>query len=264
MKILVLYDGTLQAKNALKYGIHKAREKDGEVVALHVFDRSRFVDYDAGPKAEELARVEAARHLEDARKIVSETAAGVQTRILSVEGDVEQLTVRYAVDEQAEVILAPPRYRGMAKSAPCPVYPIPGTILVPVDNTETPDLSIEKIREEVAMTGSKVMLLGVVPVHLYSREEKRELEKVKKDTAQEMKRLRKALSGSGIESSEVLRSGYPDEEILKAAEENSVSLIILPSGGATPSELSKAAVILAGESDRVKWPVMLVSPSGAA
>ncbi len=38
MKIMVAYDGTLQAKEALVYGMDKAREKGGEVVALHVFN----------------------------------------------------------------------------------------------------------------------------------------------------------------------------------------------------------------------------------
>ena len=32
MKIMVAYDGTLQAKEALVYGMDKAREKGGEVV----------------------------------------------------------------------------------------------------------------------------------------------------------------------------------------------------------------------------------------
>jgi nucleotide-binding universal stress UspA family protein len=158
----------------------------------------------------------------------------------------------------------PPRYKGIAKEAPCPVYLVPGTILVPVDNTETPHRSIERIEEEVKMTGASVLLLGVVPVHLYSREEKRELEQVKKGTLAEMKSLRNALAELGIDASEVLRSGYPDLEILKAAEEHTVSIIILPSEGATPSELSKAASILMDESNRVKCPVMLVAQAETA
>jgi len=47
MKIMVAYDGTLQAKEALVYGIEKARTKGGEVIALQVFNSPLFVDYDA-------------------------------------------------------------------------------------------------------------------------------------------------------------------------------------------------------------------------
>ena len=44
MKIMVAYDGTLQGKDALVYGMQKAREKGGEVVALHVFNSPLFAD----------------------------------------------------------------------------------------------------------------------------------------------------------------------------------------------------------------------------
>ena len=50
-------------------------------------------------------------------------------------------------------------------------------------------------------------------------------------------------------------AGYPDEEILKAAEEFAVSLIMLPTGGKTPSELTKAAAILLEEPERIRRPV---------
>ena len=55
MKILTIYDGTLQSKTALTYGINKVRERGGELIVLQVFQSSLFVDYDAGPMAEERA-----------------------------------------------------------------------------------------------------------------------------------------------------------------------------------------------------------------
>jgi nucleotide-binding universal stress UspA family protein len=135
---------------------------------------------------------------------------------------------------------------------------VPGTILVPVDNTGSPAANIDSIVLEAAATGSKVLVLGVVPLHLYSREERKELERVSKETASSVKELKKTLSAKGIETLEAVRSGYPDEEILKAANEHAVSLILLPSGSSTtPSELSKAAAILMDETERLKWPVFL-------
>jgi nucleotide-binding universal stress UspA family protein len=70
------------------------------------------------------------------------------------------------------------------------------------------------------------------------------------------------VSEQGVDVSEIIRSGYPDEEILKTAEEYSVSLIMLPAGGKTPSELTKAAAILLDEPDRLHMPVQLLQEVG--
>jgi nucleotide-binding universal stress UspA family protein len=98
---------------------------------------------------------------------------------------------------------------------------------------------------------------------LYSREEKKELERVKKEITASVKKLKKTLAEKGIAVSEIVRSGYPDEEILKAADEYAVSLILLPSGSSVPSELSKAAAIILEESAQLKWPVFLLPPAEA-
>lgn len=258
MKILISYDGTIQAKKGLRYSLQKAREKGGEVLILHIFDPSLFVDYDAGPQAEAMARAEAAAQLAEAGGLVDKLAAGIPVRIFSDEGDAEHLILRRAEEEGVDMIVTQPRFKGIAKSAAGPVHIIPGTILVPVDSTNSATLSLATITEEVLAAGSKVVVVGIVPVHLYSREEKKELGRVQKETTASVKALRKAIAALGIETRDAVRSGYSDEEILKAADEFGASLIILPSGGATPSELSKAAAILTEEPERVKRPVLLV------
>jgi nucleotide-binding universal stress UspA family protein len=263
MKILLAYDGTLHAKKALVYGIGKASETMGELTVLHIFDRSLFVDYDAGPRAEEMAKAEADQRLAEAREIINEKATGINVRVVSAEGDAVRGVLDFVQASQTDLILAPPRFKAIVKSAPCPVYLIPGTILVPVDNTDSAASGIARIAQEAVASGSRVMLLGIVPIHLYSHEEKRELERVKKETVSAVKRLKKRLSERGIEASEAVRSGYPDEEILGAANEYSVSLIILPSGRTTPSELSKAASILLDEPGKLQWPLFLLPAEGA-
>ena len=263
MNILVVYDGTLNAKKALHYGLKKLQEAGagGELTVLQVFDPRLFIDYDAGPQAEEMARKEASQSLSEARQIVSEQTAGIAVRFLSDEGDVVQKVSKYVEVEHPGLVLAPPRYRELARSLTCPLTLVPGTILVPVDNTGSPAASADRIVYEAASTGSKVLLLGVVPVHLYSREEKKDLERVKKEITAAIKKLKKTLSERGIAVSEIVRFGYPDEEILKAAGEHAVSLILLPSGSTVPSELSKAAAIILEESERLKWPVFLLPPA---
>ena len=265
MKILTIYDGTIQSKTALFYGLREAKAQRGELVVLQVFQSSLFVDYDAGPRAEELARAETARHLRDAEKLIQAAGSqGVAVRVLSAEGDTVEEALRIASSEQVDLILTPPRYKAIAKNAPVPVRLIPGTILVPVDNSDNLLADMDRIIDEAKATGSKVLLLGIIPVHLYSVEEKKELEQVKKGTAATIRKIRSALSEQGLDVSEVIRSGYPDEEILTAAEECQASLIMLPAGGKTPSELTKAASILLDEPGRVHMPIQLLHPAPAS
>ncbi len=110
MKIMVAYDGTLQAKEALVYGIFKAREKGGEVVALQVFNNGMFVDYDATIDAQNIARAEAARFLDEAKSIVLEKGRGVKVSIYSTEGDPSEEVVSFAKAEKVDVLLCPPKF----------------------------------------------------------------------------------------------------------------------------------------------------------
>jgi len=263
MKILVVYDGTLHAKKALRYGLKKIHDGGGEITLLQVFDSRMFIDYDAGPKAEEMARNEAAQGLAEARQIISEQAAGMSVRIITDEGDASQMVREYVDAEHPGLVLAPSRFKDLAKILSCPLTLVPGTILVPMDNTGSPVANIDRIVSEAESTGSRVALLGVVPVHLYSKEEKADLERVKKEITAAVTKMKKKLVEKGISVSEVVRSGYPDEEILRVAGEQAVSLILLPSGSTVPSELSKATAIILEESEKLKWPVFLLPPAEA-
>ena len=264
MKILTLYDGTIPSKTVLQYGLRKAKATNGEIVVLQVFQSSLFIDYDAGPRAEEIARAEAARHRRDAETIINEAGQhDLRIRVLSEDGDAIEEALRVSAAEKTDLVIATPRYKALAKKASCPVYIMPGLILVPVDNSGTLLLDRETILAEARATGSKVLLLGIVPMHLYTAAEKKELDRVSTGTAAMLKRMSASLAGQGIEVSEVLRSGYPDEEILKASDEYAVSLIMLPAGGKTPSELTKAASILLDEPERLHMPIELMQTAEA-
>jgi len=258
MKIIAIYDGTIQSKKALQYGLEKIRETDGQIVVLQVFQGSLFVDYDAGPKAEEMARAEALAYLRDAEKIIRDSGQGDSARLLSEEGSPDEVILRVAESEHADLILAAPRYKGIISKVHCPVHIMPGTILVPVDSSDLKMFDEKSIIAEAKATGSKILLLGIVPVHLYSAGEKKELNEVKKRVQASIKKFSAELGGQGIDVSEVVVSGYPDEEIIKAAKEYSVSLILLPAGGKTPSELTKAAAILLDEPERMSLPILLM------
>jgi nucleotide-binding universal stress UspA family protein len=262
MKALVVYDGSLNSRTALKYGIQKVKDAGGELIVLHVFNSSMFIGYDATPDAEKMARVESARYVEDARNILEETGAGTPSRIVIEEGNPVDEIIRYATAEYVDIIFSPPSCRAIAKNAPCPVSIIPGYILVPLDNTDITAAALQRITEEAKATGSKVILLGIVPIHIYSKWEKKELEKVKRETAVLLKRVKKLLDEKQVETKETIRSGYPDEEIAKVADDYPLSMIIVPAGGNEPSELSKAAAILSdSESGLTNNPLILLHES---
>src|SRR5512147_2468325 len=108
MKIVTIYDGTLQSKTALTYGICKVRERGGELIVFQVFQSSLFVDYDAGPMAEERARAEAKQFEKQAVNIIAESGPDVRVRMVTEEGDPGEETLRLAESEQVDLILASP------------------------------------------------------------------------------------------------------------------------------------------------------------
>lgn len=115
MKVLVAYDGTLQSKEALRYGLGKVRENGGELTLLHVFPAGLFVDYDATPNAEAMARHEASARLEEARAIIGDAGKGLRTRIVSEDGDPEEEILDYAKAKAVDVLLCPPRMRSVIR-----------------------------------------------------------------------------------------------------------------------------------------------------
>ncbi len=208
---------------------------------------------------------ELARHIETARKIVTEAADNVPVRIVIDVGNPEEEIVRYARTEGADIVISPPQYKSLMKSAPCSVSLIPGTILVSVDNTKNSIMTLDRITREARAARSSrlsVILLGMGPIHLYNHWEKKEVSQVKAETLARIKQVRKLLVEQGIEVRDVLRSGYSNEEIVRTADEYSVSMIIMPRGGKEPSELSKAANILLDQPEQVKMPVVPVLQKG--
>lgn len=114
-KVLVAYDGTLQSKEALRYGMQRARETGDEVIALHVFNSNIFIDYDSLPWTQEVARKESAQHVEDARRLVEKAGGGLRVRIATEEGDPEEEIIRYAQEKNVDILLCPPRYKRIIK-----------------------------------------------------------------------------------------------------------------------------------------------------
>jgi nucleotide-binding universal stress UspA family protein len=258
MKILVAFDGSLNAGTALRYGLNTIREKGGKLIALHVFNSGMFVDYDAHPGAEEFARREAVGFVEDAKRILEEAGASSLAEVVMQEGNPEEEIAAYAREKNMELIISPPRYKAIVKNAPCPVSIVPGYLLIPLDKIENFMKVLEFVTQEASATGAKVILFGVAAVHMYSRSEKKEVAKIEREISATLKKAKKILQDRGIETKDIFRSGYPDEEIARAAEEYPITMIIFPGGGDTPSEMGKAAAMLIEDQDKFKRPVLLV------
>jgi nucleotide-binding universal stress UspA family protein len=259
MKILVSYDGTINSQTALKFGIGKVREVGGSLFAIHVFNSNMFIDYGAGPNAEEMARKESSRYIEDARRIIAENGPEIDARLFATEGNPEEEIIKFARAEMTDLIIVPPRHKAIVKNASCPVSVIPGNIVLPLDNSDSYLKVFDRTVKEATAAASKVIVLGIVPIHLYSEAEKTELAKIKKETEAAVKKVRKLFNAEGIETKEIMRSGYPDEEIIKIADEYPVAMIIVPESGDTPSELGKAAQIIIDDSEKFRQPVLLVA-----
>src|SRR5512143_2830125 len=105
MKILIAYDGSINSKTALEYGLAKLRESGGSAVVLHVFHSEMFVDYGAGPFAEDLARQEAKRYVEEARRIIEEKGTGLTVKLEEREGVPEEEIAGYAGEGAFDVVL---------------------------------------------------------------------------------------------------------------------------------------------------------------
>ena len=114
MKVLVAYDGTLQAKDALRHGVQKVKEVGGEVVALHVFNSNLFIDYDVFG-AEEAARLEAMRFAAEAKRILAEIGDGVKSRVIVTEGDPEEETMNFAREYNVDLLLCSPGYKSIIR-----------------------------------------------------------------------------------------------------------------------------------------------------
>ena len=115
MKMLVAYDGTLNSKEALSFGLSKARETGARLAVLSVFDPGPFAWYGAGPGALDVARKQWRAGLDDARAIIRKEGKGIDTSVFSSEGDPEEITLEFAAGEGVDLLLCTERQRSIIK-----------------------------------------------------------------------------------------------------------------------------------------------------
>lgn len=118
MKILVVSDGTQDSEAALAYGLVKARETSGQLIALYVHQR-HFPSEDAGRHNSKQTEQDYLRFLESVRALSRDHSYGVPASAdLFIMNDCSDL-LRYASIAQIDLIVSPPVFEAMCSKACC-------------------------------------------------------------------------------------------------------------------------------------------------
>ncbi|MGE5237618.1 MAG: response regulator [Chloroflexota bacterium] len=166
MRILVAYDGTLNAKDVLRYGVFRAKTKSGELHVLHVIDSASLVEYE-GLNAEEKAKRESEHYLDEVKKIIDEAGKGLRVSFITIEGDPKREIVDYIRDNRIDLLLVPQRHASIAREAPCQVSVVPRDFstfkVLLVDDEEmfvkslSMRLNLRNLKTEVVMDGEQAL-----------------------------------------------------------------------------------------------------------
>jgi nucleotide-binding universal stress UspA family protein len=113
MKTLLAYDGSIEAKDVLRSWVQKERCSKDRLTVLHVFNSGLFAGYDSVPGAEDMARTESARSVAEARQIILDAGARISARIVEEEGVPKEEILRYAENQDIDMLLCPGRYRNI-------------------------------------------------------------------------------------------------------------------------------------------------------
>lgn len=245
VNILVTHDGSADAESALRYSALKVKENGGGMISLYIFQGLGDGDDDFASKIPFL----------DA-PCSMKSSGPVGLNVLLGKGDPKAEILVYTLTEKVDLIVTVPSCSSFVKDTSIPVSMIPATILIPMDDRPMRLSAIRQITGEALSTCSKLLLLGIVPIHLYNPSEEAELDAVKDATMKAMEQAASVLGSRGIQVEEMLRMGYPDEEIIRAAEENRVSMIVIPCASDQSSELNKAASIILDEIKQVNIPIL--------
>jgi nucleotide-binding universal stress UspA family protein len=245
LRVLVTYDGSADAEFALRFGALKVRESGGGRILLYVLQGCEGEDRDHSERCWSLSG------------LTENTGVRIGMSVLLGKGDPKGEILRHAAAERIDLIVAVSSCFKFLRDVGIPVSQIPATILVPMDDRQMPKALLDQITNEARSTFSKILLMGIIPIHLYNPSEE-ELEEIKLATLKAVQKAAAELSNRGIKTEEMLKMGYPDEEIINTAEELEVSLIVIPCTKDQPSELKKAASIILDEVRKVNIPILYV------
>jgi nucleotide-binding universal stress UspA family protein len=142
-------------------------------------------------------------------------------------------------------------------------------ILVATDGSETAKKSIGYASDLAKQTGSKIIFLSVIdktffvsksvpaatPIHLIEPIE----DYLRQAAEAHLEEADKLCKKKGVQSSMVIRTGHPVEEIIKEAEKSKVDLIIIGSHGRSALKAAVLGSVTFGVINKdTKFPVLVV------
>jgi len=166
MRILAVYDGTLNSKDVVRYGLFRAKTTGGELHVINVLDSALITEY-SGFNAEETARRELSHYLTEAEKIIAEVGKGIRVSFTTMDGIPEEEFVKYARENRIELIIIPEKFAEIGKRAPCRVSIVPSDfstfkILLVDDEVEFVNslakrLNLRNLKTDVATNGEETI-----------------------------------------------------------------------------------------------------------
>lgn len=166
MRILAAYDGTLNAKDVLRYGLYRIKTTGGELKVLQMLDSDFVKDFE-GFETYDALRSEASRHLDDARRVIAESGKGQRVELLSCECGLEHELITYAQEGRFDLILVPEKFAGIARQSLSKVSVVPRdfstfkVLLVDDEaafaNALSQRLTLKNFRTEVATRGEQAL-----------------------------------------------------------------------------------------------------------
>jgi nucleotide-binding universal stress UspA family protein len=143
-------------------------------------------------------------------------------------------------------------------------------ILVATDGSETAKKSIGYAADLAKQTGSKIIFLSVIdktffvsksipaaatPIHLIEPIE----DYLRQAAEGHLEEAEKLCKKKGVQSSMVIRTGHPVEEIIKEAEKSKVDLIVIGSHGRSALKAAVLGSVTFGVINKdTKFPVLVV------
>lgn len=166
MRILVAYDGTLNAKDVVRYGLYRAKATGGDLKILHMFDSGALSDFE-GFDIYEAFKNEAALHLTELRKIIDESEVAKRVELISCEGGLERELLDYAEEGRFDLILVPQKFAAIAQESLSRVVVVPRDysrfkVLLVDDEVEfaqvlSKRLNLKNFRTEVVTRGEEAL-----------------------------------------------------------------------------------------------------------
>ena len=135
-------------------------------------------------------------------------------------------------------------------------------ILVAHDGSKASDKALRKALEIALSMNASLTVLAVVPelylTELSDADRQRITEVLKRETEENMERIRKALSGKPIEIKFLVRVGHPAEKILETAHKMKVDLIVTGSHGKHGTKKFLIGSVSSKVVEYSKFPVLVV------